>query len=46
MTKPGDMKKREKMKAVAEVLETGTVTYHWDLPFQLCTQHKKKSCLQ
>lgn len=36
MTKPEDMKKREKMKAGTDVLVTGTVTYHGDLPFQLC----------
>lgn len=41
MTKPEDMKKREKMKAVADVLVTGTVMYHWDLLFQLCTQCKR-----
>lgn len=41
MTKPEDMKKREKMKAVADVLVTGTVTYDWDLLFQLCTQYNR-----
>ena len=43
MTKPGKMKKREDNTG-AEVLVTEKVTYHWDFPFQLCTQHKK-SCL-
>ena len=46
MTKPGDTKKREKMKAVADILVTGTLMYHWDVLFQLCIQCKKKPCLQ
>lgn len=44
MTKPGKMKKRED-KTGAKVLVTGKVVFHWDFPFQLCTQHKKKSGL-